>query len=208
MASPSDGLSPWIGRAGDIRVGHIIQGDSKAKKDTWEVVDTRNPNQYDLGQTPWFRVRRLGTDETVAIPPKLVRDTVTYMLTPEDLEHAEHFGRPPTRPKVMLADAEEVALLVEQFGATRIATRDEETGEIWCPAYEAGYLSSGTHWTDRAQEELAHLRICHGMDVTALEELAWEPQMKAIVKHHGAAHRDNLPGGFPHRHVPEDLSLL
>lgn len=208
MASPSDGLVPWRGRAGDIRVGHILQGDSGAKKDVWEVIDTRNPNQYDLGQTPWLRVRRLGTEEVVAIPPKGARERVTFMLTPDEFDFAENFGRPPHLPQVMLADAEEVALLVNELGATRIATRDDVTGEIWCPAYHSGALSEGTHWRDRAREELDHLRLCHGMDVTALEEMDWEEQMHAFVKHHGQAHRDNLPGGFPHRHVPEDRSLL
>jgi len=189
-------------------VGHIIQGSTKAKKDTWEVIDTRNPHQYDLGQTPWFRVRRLGTEEIQAVPPKTITSRVTFMLTPDELEFAERFHHPPELPKVILADAEGVALLVEQLGATRIATRDNETGEIWCPAYALGKLSEGTHWSDRAREELDHLRLCHGMDISALEEMEWEAQMNAITKYHGEAHRDNLPGGFPHRHVPEELKLL
>lgn len=208
MTSPADGLVPWRGRAGDIRVGHIIQGDSGAKKDTWEVIDTRNPNQYNLGQTPWFRVRRLGTEEEVAIPPKGHKSLVTFMLTPAELDIAERLGHAPPRPKTRLADADAVALLVEQLGATEIATRDNETGEIWCPDYEAGHLPEGVHWRDRAQARLTHLRIAHGMDVSALEAMDWEEQMYAVTKHHGAAHRDNLPGGFPHRHVPEDLKLL
>lgn len=210
MASPSDGLVPWTGRVGDVRVGHILQGDSKAKKDVWEVIDTRNPNQYDLGQTPWLRVRRLGTEEVVAIPPKIVRAPVTFMLTPEEFDHAEAFGRPPYLPKVVLADAAETALLVERLGASLIATRDDETGEIWCPAY-----ATGKRHTERwepgilIKDELHHMRIAHGMDVTALEEITdWEDQMNKVIHHHGVAHRDNLPGGFPHRHVPEDTTLL
>lgn len=209
MASPSDGLVPWKGQAGDVRVGHIIQGDSGTKKDVWRVIDTRNPNQYDLGRTPWLRVQRLGTEETVAIPPKIVKSPVTFMLTPEEFDHSEMYGRPPYIPRTPVADADAVALLVQELGATEIATKDEETGEIWCPDYEAGALPEGVHWRDRASAKLAHLRICHGMDVTALEEMDWEPQMHAITKYHGEAHRDNLPGGFPHRHVPEtNLHML
>lgn len=209
MASAADGLVEFQGRARDLRVGSKVRGESGAKKDSWEVIDTRNPNQYDLGRTPWFRVKRLGTEEIVAIPPKTVKSPVTFLLTPEEFDFAERYGYPPPRPKVLLADAEAVALLVEQLGATEIATRDNETGEIWCPDYEAGHLPEGVHWRDRASAKLDHLRIAHGMDVAALEEMDWEPQMHAITKYHGEAHRDNLPGGFPHRHVPEtNLHLL
>jgi hypothetical protein len=208
VATAADGLVEFRGVAGDIRVGSKIRGETGAKKDSWEVIDTRNPNQYDLGQTPWLRVRRLGTEEVVAVPPKSARAIVTYMLTPDELDFAERFNRPPEYPKVLLSDAAEIALLVESLGATKLATRDEETGEIWCPDYAAGYLSEGTHWRDRKAEQFAHLRICHGMDVSALEEMHWEQQIIAFTKYHGEAHRDNAPGGFPHRHVPEDLTYL
>lgn len=210
MTSPSDGLVPWNGRAGDVRVGHILQGDSKAKKDVWEVVDTRNPNQYDMGQTPWLRVQRLGTEEIVAVPPKTIRETVTFMLTPDEFAHAEALGRPPHLPKVMLSDAAEVALLVESLDAKHLATRDDVTGEIWCPAYATGRRHS-EDWRPGVlvKDELEHMRIAHGMDVTALEEITdWEDQMNKVIHHHGVAHRDNLPGGFPHRHVPEEINFL
>jgi hypothetical protein len=209
VATAADGLVEFRGVAGDIRVGSKIRGETGAKKDSWEVIDTRNPNQYDLGRTPWLRVRRLGTEEVVAIPPKTVKSPVTFLLLPEELDFAERYGYPPRLPKVLLADAEEVALLVEKLGATEIATRDTETGEIWCPDYEAGALPEGVHWRDRAQAKLDHLRLAHGMDISALEQMDWEPQMLAITQHHGAAHRDNMPGGFPHRHVPEtNLHML
>lgn len=211
MASASDGLVPWGGRAGEIRVGHILQGATKAKKDTWEVIDTRHPNQYDLGRTPWLRVRRLGTEEVVAIPPKTVRDSVTFMLTPEEFETAERFGHAPPRPRTQAADADAVALLVESLGATYLAVRDEATGEIHCPDYAAG-----AHHTQPwepgilIRDEMEHLRVAHGVDVSGLEKIEdWEEQMSKVLNHHGVLHRDNVAGGFPHRHVPEtNLHLL
>lgn len=210
MTSPSDGLVPWAGRAGDVRVGHKLQGSTKAKKDVWVVVDTRNPHQYDLGQTPWLRVQRLGTEEVRAIPPKTIRDHVTFMLTPEEFEHAEMYGNAPALPRTMLADAEQIALVVEQLGAVEIISKDEETGEIWCPNYAAGKRHTDV-WEPGilVRDELQHMKLCHSMDISALEEMTdWEQQMLAVTKYHGEAHRDNLPGGFPHRHVPADTTLL
>jgi hypothetical protein len=210
VTSASDGLVPWDGRAGDIRVGHIIQGSTKAKRDVWKVIDTRNPHQYDVGRTPWLRVQRLGTEQIEAVPPKTVRTPVTFMLTPEEFEHAAMYGSVPALPKTLLADADEIALLVEKLGATEIVSKDHETGEMWCPNYAYGRRHTA-EWEPGILilDQLHHLQICHGMDITGLEDITdWEQQMLAVINHHGEAHRDNLPGGFPHRHVPEDTTQL
>lgn len=207
MSSASDGLQPWKGRAGDVRVGHLIQGSKATKNDVWRVVEMRNPDQIEYGRTLWWKVENLATGEWAPIPPKSVKAWVTYMLDEAEFEYAEAYGRPPHFPQVWPMDAEQVALLVDTLGATALASQDNETGEIWCPNYAAGHTATG--WRNRVTEQFDHLRLCHGMDVRGLEAITdWEHQMLEVTRVHGVAHRDDQPGGFPHRHVPEDRSLL
>jgi hypothetical protein len=193
------------GRAGQVRVGHFIQGTRRTLDDIWEVLEMKNPDQIRYGEGLWWRVANTTTGEEAAIPPKMVNSKVRFMLTPEEHELAEERRRPPDLPHQYPIDSEEVLLLVEQLGAREIATRDNETGEITCPNYAEGMF----HTVD----EITHLRICHGLDVSGLEAIGnWEERMIATIKAHGELHsaqgRKVAHKGFPHRHVPEDHSIL
>lgn len=214
MTSASDGLVEWRGTAGQVRVGHLVQGMKKTKNDVWEVIETRLPAQVEYGYTLWWRVVNKATGEMAAIPPKSVKSTVIFMLTPEEVEVAERTGAPPPLPQQWPSNSDEVALLVQELGAEVLAHRDRETGEIYCPAYGNGAYHS-TVWRPGVgvADELEHLRIAHGIDVSALEGIV-DPaeRLRQVVTEHGRLHgpRSNtiVHRGFPHRHVPEDLSLM
>jgi hypothetical protein len=108
-------------------------------------------------------------------------------------------------------DSDEILLLVERLGAQAIAARDHETGEIHCPDYASGH-SVGGHKT-RAIEQLEHIKIAHGIDISSIELLTGNERIKAVLETHGRQHgpqqnRYLSKGGFPHRHVPEDRSIL
>lgn len=169
-------------RWGDLGIGHVILKDGRK----WTVVDARTPDQYEYGHSAWLRIEA-PNGEAHSIAPKVVKRKVTVLIDPD---------ADPIPPVSHIHGSAEAALLVEQLGAVEIATRDEKTGEIWCP------------WAQYATEAITHLELAHGIDMTNVED-------DALVrgKLHGKAHDLDYPligktGGFPHRHVPEDLSII
>lgn len=176
--------------AGEVVIGSIIAGRTKA--DAWEIVDMAHGDQIEDLHTLWWKAVNLSTGEIVAIPPRSKTALLTVLRESEDAEPETSDARP--------SDADAIMLLVEKLGASIIARKDNETGEVTCPSYE-------THkgWTDlghRAEYDL-HLRLAHNIDVAALDP----EDVARRVELHGQAHNPRHPEigktGFPHRHVPE-----
>lgn len=183
-----DGYFERRARWGEVTIGTLIAGSNRT--DVWEVIDSRAPDQYSYGMTPWFLTRNRVTGEILSVQPRPVKGLLT-VLTPE-----EDTALPPRTPG---SDAEAVALLVRELGAQEIATQDRESGEITCPAWEKMVRD------DSGEYERHHLLVAHNVDATGLDAAE-----RATL--HGKAHERRFPdigkGGFPHRHVPEDHSIL
>jgi hypothetical protein len=167
-------------RWGDLGIGHIIPKDGRK----WTVVDGATPAQYEYGHSCWLKVQA-PNGETHAIRPKPVTRKVTVLVDPE---------ADPIPPLSPVFGSRVAALLVEALGAVEIATRDEATGEVWCP------------WGVSGAVDLVHLQVAHGLDTTGIETL------RQRVDIHGRCHDIDYPlvgkQGFAHRHVPEDLSII
>lgn len=212
MTSVSDGLAEWVGRAGQVRVGHLIQGKKRTKADVWEVLETAIPAQIQTNYGHWWRVVNLSTGVEAKIPPKMISDKVVFMVPADQLDECERKGQPPWTEAEWPANSEEIKLLAEALGATVMFEFDNLTGEVTCPNYAAGARHTA-EWSPGVlgRDELEHLRICHGIDTAGLEAKTGNDFVVALVETHGALHgikQTPSPGGFPHRHAPEDHSLL
>lgn len=176
MAEPEPEPILW----GNLGIGHVILKDGRK----WEVIDAAAPEQYEYGYSNWLKIQA-PNGETHAVAPKRVNRKVTVLIDPE----AE-----PILPVSHVHGSAEAALLVEQLGAIEIATRDEATGEVWCP------------WTVGGAADLLHLQVAHQIDTTGIDTV----ELRSKV--HGQAHDPKYPligkRGFAHRHVPEDLSIM
>lgn len=206
---PEGTLNVWRGKAGQIRVGHWIQGSKRTAKDVWEATEFRNPGQIEYGHTLWMKVANVHTGVEAVVPPKVVTFPTNFLLTDEEFVQAEASRRPPHRPDQWPTDSDEVLLLVEKLGAQDIAMRDNKTGEVICPAYAMGHSHAGNYY---GVEEIEHLRIAHGIDVSGLLDLRGDERTIAVANAHGPLHGPRSAhmahAGFPHRHVPEDHSFL
>lgn len=205
----SDLRTAWEGKAGQVRIGHLIQGNRQTLDDIWEVVEMKNPAQIEYGHTLWWRVVNVTTGVVAAIPPKVLTQKVRFMLTDEEHADAERLRRPPDRARQWPVDSDEVLELVVGLGAEHIASRDNLTGEITCPSYADMFGPIGA----KGIPEVEHLRLAHGLDVSGLEAIVdWEEKYVAIIAAHGELHGPESSRrahkGFPHRHVPEDHSIL
>lgn len=189
-----DGFDQRQGRWKDLGVGMTIERGGRR----WTIIDSAIPPQFQYGYSLWFRFQA-PKGETFNCAPKPLVTPVTILSKPgEDLP-------PPTLP----VGHAEAALLVESLGATEIATKDEASGEIWCPAHTT------MHTGDYGRGEILHLQLAHGLDTSALEALPLAERAVALVKAHGPLHFKNAEAlatasgrGFPHRHVPEELDQM
>lgn len=189
------------GTWGEVTVGTVVA--TARRTERWEIIAVANGMQTPHGHTLWMRAREQVTGAEHSIPPRL--KTSTVMILNQDPDDT---SLPPLQPAT---DADALALLVEKLGATHLATRDERTGEITCPDYTQGH----NHLDEIGNEsivrgELEHLRFAHGIDTSALEAMDWEERIREIATTHGRAHSpasETGKGGFPHRHVPEDLTI-
>jgi hypothetical protein len=165
---------------GELGIGHVILKDGRK----WTVVDAAAPAQYEYGRSNWLKLRAPNGEEH-AIEPKSVRKQVDVLIDPE---------ADPIPPVSHVHGSVEAALLVEQLGAIELATQDSATGEVWCP------------WSVSGSVDLVHLQVAHNIDTTGIETLEQRNDV------HGQAHDPRYPligkGGFTHRHVPEDLSII
>jgi hypothetical protein len=189
-----DGLFEHEGTWAEVSVGTLLaQRDSR--KGVWEVVATSHgTGQIEYGKTLWMRVRNVSTGEEHTLPPHTKTGTVVILTkSPLDTEPIPH-----TEP----TDTEAIMLLVDQLGATLLASRDEETGQIACPDYVwKTHLEKGEPHPFR-RGLIDHMRFAHAM--SADDDLSYE---NAIILH-GQAHRPEWPnigkGGFVHIHLPEE----
>ena len=188
-----DGWFEHKGTWDEVTVGTIL-ADKDRRSKWWEVIATSHGDQVQYGYTLWFRVRdETGAEATIA--PKL-KSLQARILTRSPLDKK---GLPPSEP----SDTAAIQLVIEQLGAVRLATRNDITGEITCPDY---IFDPGHADGDRRRGLIEHMRFAHGMTVdgTLTTEEA--------IPLHGHAHDpkwvDVGKSGFPHRHLPEDLSFL
>lgn len=207
MVKPSDPDAPprrdgWLERHGtwaEVTVGSILADHTRTG--AWEVIATATAPQIETNCTQWFRVRSLTTGEEASISPRLVTTRATFLFRDNE-------SQPP--PRVPAADGEQMAMLVETLGAQEFAVWDAETGEVWCPNYASGRGHDGRmDGFTSVVDEIEHLAVCHGMDVSGLQALSPLEQIDAVRTAHGPLHdvkgaRVPGRGGFPHRHVPED----
>lgn len=205
MKPTSDDFEPrrdgWFEHDGiwdEVTVGTVL-ADSSKRTPRWEVIALGHGQQVEYGHTLWMRVRDQVSGEEHSVKPQIKTRKVTILTqSPLDRKTA-----PPTEP----SDSEAIMLLVRELGATHLATKDNVTGEITCPMYAAGHRHT-EEWSPGilGRDEIEHLRFAHGMSVNDDIGIA------DLATLHGQAHDPRWPnigkGGFPHRHVPEDLSIL
>lgn len=191
-----DGWFQHRGTWEEVTVGTVLEG--KKPSERWEVIETAHGAQVRHAYTLWFKVREQTTGATFPIEPKRKNDTVTILTQdPRDKRTA-----PPTEP----SDAAAIMLLVQELGAELLATKDSTTGEITCPdyIYRSHIPGYGERQASRGLRE--HLRIAHAMSI---DDDASHDDMHRV---HSQAHNPAWPnigkGGFPHRHVPENLEMF
>lgn len=197
-----DGWFEHVGTWGEVTVGTVIA--SQKRSERWEIIEQRHGQQIDYGHTLWMKAREQTTGAEYVMKPKPKTAMATILTqSPRDTETPPH--TPP-------ADAEAIALLVEKLGAVHLATHDSTTGEVTCPNYGAGYTHEGGERYG-VRDEMEHLRFAHGIDTTDLEAMEYNERVKAVTTLHGRAHAtkyqaETNQGGFPHRHVPEDMTMF
>ena len=198
-----DGWFEHKGTWEEVTVGTVIA--SQKRSERWEIVEQRMGDQpIEFGHTLWMRAREQTTGAEFTVRPRNKTSKVT-ILTQSPLDTTTPDRTPPS-------DAEAIALLVEELGATILASRDEATGEIWCPDYASGATHPGGS-PGGCRDEMEHLRIAHGIDTKPYEEMPFDERIVAVTTVHGRAHNPKYAatynhGGFPHRHGPEDLSIF
>lgn len=199
-----DGWFEHRGTWGEVVVGTVLADPGGSRTKRWEVTEVAHGLQVEYGHTLWMRIKDQDSGEEHTVAPRMKNSPVRILTRdPRDTQTGE-----PTPP----SDAEAIMLLVKELGAEVLASRDNFTGEITCPDYASGanHLAPGAGQMTRGY--LEHLRFAHGMDTSAIESLHWEERIRQVTIVHGQAHDPKHPdvgkGGFPHRHVPEDLSLF
>lgn len=194
-----DGWYEHKGTWGEVVVGTVL-ADHNSRTRRWEVVATSHGTApIPPMKTLWMRAREMTTGEEFTIEPRTKTARVIILTdSPADTSTGPYVG--PT-------DTEAVWALVEGLGATLMASIDAATGEVTCPDY-----ISDSHLPDDVERPvfrglIEHMRIAHNWaeqaDAEALDLAG------AITLHAELHHLQNHPGGgFPHRHVPEDLTLI
>lgn len=197
FAPRRDGWFEHKGTWGEVTVGTVIASGKRTER--WEIIAQSHGQQVEFGRTLWMRAREQTTGAEFSVGPRFKHNPVTILTQdPRDTE---------TPARTEPSDSAAIMLLVERLGAAHLATRDDATGEITCPDYAAGrnHLDEvGNRALSRG--EIEHLRFAHGMSVDD------DISITDLTTLHGQAHNPKWPnigkGGFPHRHVPEDLTLL
>lgn len=197
FAPRRDGWFEHRGVWGEVVVGTVL-ANRESRSQRWEVIDTSHGEQVEYGYTLWMRIREQTSGDEHTVPPRLKTAPVNILtLDPCDVYTGE-----PTAP----SDSEAIERVVRELGATILARRDEVTGEIVCPNYNIGenHLPGGQ--ADLRRGEIEHLDFAHGMKVPPDST----PEERTVL--HAQAHSPKFPnvgkGGFPHRHVPEDMTLF
>lgn len=180
---------------GEVVLGTFI-ADTQKRSKRWEIVDVANGDgQIPQAHTLWMRAREVSSGEEFTISPRLKTSPIV-ILTQDPAETRAGDPSPAS-------DSEAVRLLVEKLGAQILATHHASTGEVHCPDYVEDSHLEGHGSVLRGLIE--HLAFAHGEKVEGDQNLA------NVITVHGQAHNPAWPnfgkGGFPHRHVPEDLTI-
>ena len=189
-----DGWHEHDGKWGEVVVGTVI-ANAQRRTERWEIVDQAMATPVPFAKTLWMRAREQTTGAEFTVRPR-AKDGKVIILTQDPADTKTGERTPPS-------DADAIMLLVTELGATLLATRDETTGEITCPDYIDESHLEGAQATRRGLIE--HMRVAHGMK--ADDDLS----LVDAITLHGTAHDLNsgvTKGGFPHRHVPEDITLI
>jgi hypothetical protein len=193
-----DGWFEHKGTWGEVTVGTII-ADANSRTKRWEIIDTSHGTApIPPMKTLWMRAREMTSGETFTVEPR-TKTTRVIILTQDPADTSTPDYTPPS-------DTEAVWALVEGLGATLMASRDEATGEITCPDYTYESHLDGDGAIYRGL--LEHMRVAHAWSERAGEA---GPNLASAITAHAQMHDLNNPlgkGGFPHRHVPEDLNLI
>jgi hypothetical protein len=190
-----DGWYEHKGTWAEVTVGTVL-ADPRLRSKRWEVIDIAHGIPVQYGKTLHMRVREMTSGGEHTISPRTVVDSVVILTQdPRDTK---------TPPYTQPSDSDAIMLLVRELGAELLATRDLTTGEITCPDYTYESHLEGPGSILRGLIE--HMRFAHQMPVNDDLDIA------SAVTVHGQAHNPKWPnigkGGFPHRHVPEDLTLI
>lgn len=189
-----DGWHEHEGKWGEVVVGTVI-ANAQRRTERWEIFEQAMATPVPFMRTLWMRAREQGTGAEFTVSPRS-KDGKVIILTRDPADTKTGPITPPS-------DADAIMLLVEELGATLLATRDETTGEITCPDYTYDSHLDGDQAIRRGLIE--HMRMAHGM--AADDDLS----LVDAITLHGTAHDPNsgvTKGGFPHRHVPEDMELV
>jgi len=197
FAPRRDGWFEHWGVWGEVTVGTVL-ADRNSRTKRWEIIAQAHGAQVEAGQTLWMRAREQTSGEEFSVQPhsKVARVRILTQ-SPHDTQTA-----PPTEP----SDTEAIALVVEKLGASHLATRDSVTGEITCPdyLYQSHIPGHGDRQIQRGLIE--HLLFAHNHPVAS------DISLEDLITVHGQAHSPKHPGvgkgGFPHRHVPEDMAIM
>ena len=194
-----DGWYEHKGTWGEVVVGTVI-ADANSRTRRWEIIATSHGTApIPPMKTLWMRAREMSSGEEFTVEPRTKTARVIILTdSPADTRTGPYVG--PT-------DTEAVWALVEGLGASLMASIDEATGEITCPDY-----ISDSHLADDTERPVfrglvEHMRIAHG-GLQGLDHP--ELDLATAITMHAQLHRlqNHLGGGFPHRHVPEDLTLI
>lgn len=197
FAPRRDGWFEHRGTWGEVTVGTVLATEKRSER--WEVIETAHGTKpIPYGYTLWFKIREQTTGQVHVVEPK-PKYTPVDILTqnPADTQTPE-----PTEP----SDAQAVMLLARELGAEVMASFDAKTGEVTCPdyVYRSHIEGHGDRQISRGLTE--HLRVAHSVSVDDGLDIA------TLIGLHGQAHNPEWPnigkGGFSHRHVPEDLSIM
>lgn len=190
-----DGWFEHDGRWGEVTVGTVI-ANSQRRTERWEVIEQAMSTPVPFLSTLWMRVREMTTGQMFTVPPRNVT-TKVIILTEDPADTT-------TPPRTPPSDVDAIMLVIEQLGATLLASRDETTGEIVCPDYIYDTHLPTEFSLDILPGLIEHLQIAHGVEADAGLSL-----VEAITLH-GRAHDLSTgvtQGGFAHRHVPEDITV-
>lgn len=192
-----DGWFEHKGTWDEVHVGTVIASHKRSER--WEIIDQQmgpapGPEH---GRTLWMRAREQTSGAEYTVEPRQKWTSVT-ILTQNPADRSTGEAAPPS-------DAEAIMLLVKELGAEVLASRDEGTGEITCPDYVYRSHIPGYGERQISRGLVEHIRFAHqhpcddDLDIASLTTL------------HGQCHNPKWPnigkGGFPHRHVPEDLTI-
>lgn len=189
-----DGWFEHEGTWQEVTIGTVI-ANRQRRSERWEIMDVAMGTHAQYGRTLWMRAREHSTGAEFTVEPRLKTARVTILTRdPADTD---------TGPIAEPSDGEAIMAVVNTLGAEFLASRDSATGEITCPDYIYDSHIEGDYGIQRGLIE--HMKFAHA------HRVAPDTHLADLMTIHGRAHNPKYPeigkGGFPHRHIPEDLTI-